>query len=200
MATVLVPLANGCEELEAVTIIDILRRAEFSVVTAGLTAGPIKGAHGITLVPDTTLGEAIDQTFDMIVLPGGLPGSDHLNSDLRIREIVKKMSDSKRTIAAICAAPKVFASMGLLIGRKVTAYPGVLENMNVPGIRLTGAPVTVDGRIITSRGPGTAMDFALALVEELAGIEKRTAVEQALKRPTLEEIQAAQPPAPENAA
>jgi 4-methyl-5(b-hydroxyethyl)-thiazole monophosphate biosynthesis len=200
MATVLVPLAHGCEELEAVTIIDLLRRAEINVVTAGLTAGPIKGSHGITIVPDTTIGEAVDQQFDMIVLPGGLPGSDNLNKDMRIREIVKKMSDSKRVIAAICAAPKVFASMGLLIGRKVTAYPGVLENMNIPGVRITGAPVTIDGRIFTSRGPGTAIDFVLAIIEDIAGIEKRTAVEQALKRPTLEEIQAAQPPAPENAA
>jgi protein deglycase len=199
MATILVPLADGCEELEAVTIIDLLRRAELTVVTAGLKAGPVTGCHGIAITPDTTIGEAIDQQFDMIVLPGGGPGSELLARDMRIREIVKKLSDSKRTIAAICAAPKVFASIGLLIGRKVTAYPGVLDNMNIPGVRLTGAPVTVDGRIITGRGPGTAMDFALTLIEEIAGREKRDQVEAQLVRPTLEEMQPPEP-APEAAA
>lgn len=189
MANILVPLADGCEELEAVTIIDLLRRAEFDVVTASLKAGPVRGAHGIELSADTTIGEAIDQTFDVVVLPGGGVGTDNLAKDMRVREIVKKMSDAKKTVAAICAAPKVFASIGLLIGRKVTAYPGVLDNMNIPGARLTGEPVTVDGRIITGRGPGTAMDFALTLIEEIAGKEKRDEVERQLVRPTLEELQ-----------
>jgi 4-methyl-5(b-hydroxyethyl)-thiazole monophosphate biosynthesis len=189
MATILVPLADGCEELEAVTIIDLLRRAELAVVTASLKAGPVKGAHGISLLADTTIGEAIDQPFDVIVLPGGGVGTDNLARDMRIREIVKKMSDARKTIAAICAAPKVFASIGLLIGRKVTAYPGVLDNMNIPGARLTGEPVTIDGRIVTGRGPGTAMDFALALIEEIAGKAKRDEVEAQLVRPTLEEQQ-----------
>lgn len=189
MATILVPLADGCEELEAVTIIDLLRRAELDVVTASLKAGPVKGAHGISLLADTTIGEAIDQPFDVIVLPGGGVGTDNLARDMRIREIVKRMSDSKKTIAAICAAPKVFASIGLLIGRKVTAYPGVLDNMNIPGARLTGEPVTIDGRIVTGRGPGTAMDFALALIEEIAGKARREEIEAQLVRPTLEEQQ-----------
>jgi 4-methyl-5(b-hydroxyethyl)-thiazole monophosphate biosynthesis len=195
MATVLVPLAQGCEELEAVTIIDLLRRAGITVVTAGLDDKPVKASRGVVLIPDTTLGAALEQHYDMVVLPGGLPGADHLNSDMRIREIVKTTNDAKRLVAAICAAPKVFASMGMLIGRRVTAYPGVLDNMNVPGMRITGEPVTVDGGIITSRGPGTAMDFALILIERLLGSEKRAEVERGLARPTLEEMQSSTPAA-----
>ncbi len=195
MATVLVPLAQGCEELEAVTIIDLLRRAGITVVTAGLDDNPVKASRGVVLIPDTTLGAALEQHYDMVVLPGGLPGADHLNNDMRIREIVKKTNDAKRLVAAICAAPKVFASMGMLIGRRVTAYPGVLDNMNVPGMRITGEPVTVDGGIITSRGPGTAMDFALTLVEKLLGAEERADVERGLARPTPEEMQSPTPSA-----
>lgn len=195
MATVLVPLAQGCEELEAVTVIDLLRRAGITVVTAGLDDKPVKASRGVVLIPDTTLGAAIDHQYDMVVLPGGLPGADHLNADMRIREIVKKTNDARRPVAAICAAPKVLASMGMLIGRRVTAYPGVLDNMNVPGMRITGEPVAVDGDIITSRGPGTAMDFALALIERLVGAEKRAEVERGLMRPGREEMQAAAPSA-----
>ncbi len=190
MANVLVPLAQGCEELEVVTIVDLLRRAGISVVTAGLDDKPVKASRGVVLIPDTTLAAAIDHQYDMVVLPGGLPGADHLNSDMRIREIVKKTNDARRPVAAICAAPKVFASMGMLIGRRATAYPGVLDNMNVPGMRITGDPVTVDGGIITSRGPGTAMDFALTLIEQLVGAEKRAEVERGLARTSCEEMQA----------
>lgn len=195
MATVLVPLAQGCEELEAVTVIDLLRRAGITVVTAGLDDKPVKASRGVVLIPDTTLEAAIDHQYDMVVLPGGLPGADYLNGDMRVREIVKKTNDAKRPVAAICAAPKVLASMGMLIGRRVTAYPGVLDNMNVPGMRITGEPVAVDGDIITSRGPGTAMDFALALIERLVGAEKRAEVERGLARPGHEEMQAAAPSA-----
>lgn len=190
MANVLVPLAQGCEELEVVTIVDLLRRAGITVVTAGLDDKPVKASRGVVLIPDTTLAAAIDHQYDMVVLPGGLPGADHLNSDMRIREIVKKTNDARRPVAAICAAPKVFASMGMLIGRRATAYPGVLDNMNVPGMRITGDPVTVDGGIITSRGPGTAMDFALTLIEQLVGAEKRAEVERGLARTSCEEMQA----------
>ena len=182
MASVLVPLAEGCEELEAVTIIDLLRRAGIEVVSAGLNDRPVKASRGVTLVPDTTLDEALEQQFDMVVLPGGQPGSDRLNADMRLREILKKMSDSGRFIGAICAAPKVLASMGLLRGRHATSYPGVLDAMNVPGLHFSHDAVVTDGKITTSRGPGTAMDFALCLIEQLAGAEKREEVERGLIR------------------
>ncbi len=182
MATVLVPLAQGCEELEAVTIIDLLRRAGITVITAGLSTGPVKASRGVTLIADTTLDDALNQSFDMVVLPGGSEGADRLNGDPRVRKLLKTMSDSGRYTAAICAAPRVFASMGLLRGRSATGYPGTIDKMDVPGMRYTGEAVVTDGKVITSRGPGTAMDFALTLIERLAGGEKRAEVEAALVR------------------
>ncbi len=173
MATVLVPLAQGCEELEAVTVIDLLRRAQITVVTAGLDDQPVRGSRGVRLIPDTTLKTALEQDYDMIVLPGGMPGADHLERDPRLRAALKAAAARGKFIAAICAAPKVLASAGLLADRRATAYPGVLDNLNVPGLTRTGEAVTGDGAIITSRGPGTAMDFALTLIEKLAGRARR---------------------------
>lgn len=184
MARVLVPIAQGCEELEAVTIIDLLRRAGIEVVTAGLDEGPVTCSRGVVLVPDTTLDEVLDQEFDMIVLPGGLPGADHLQSDPRIIQLLQRMQERGGYIAAICAAPKVLATAGLLEGRQATSYPGVLEAMDLPRTRLLEKPVVADGRLVTSRGPGTAMDFALELIERLAGRETREAVEKPLMRPS----------------
>ncbi len=182
MANVLVPLANGCEELEAVTIIDLLRRAEISVVTAGLEEGSVKASKGVVLLPDTTLDEALKQEYDMVVLPGGLPGSDYLDQDSRIQLLIKNMINNGKYVAAICAAPKVLARAGLLENKSVTSYPGVLDEFNLPNTNDTGDAITIDGQIITSRGPGTAMDFALTLIEELVGKEKRDSVEAALVR------------------
>lgn len=180
MASVLVPLAQGCEELEAVTIIDLLRRAGIGVVIAGLDAQPVHASRGTVLIPDVTLDEALKQEYDMIVLPGGQPGADHLNADPRIRGLLKKMAETGRFTAAICAAPMVLASTGLLAGRRATGYPGVLDAFE--DVRLSTDAVVQDGRIITSRGPGTAMDFALALVENLMGRARRDDVEAALQR------------------
>ena len=118
----------------------------------------------------------------MIVLPGGLPGSDNLDSDSRIHRLLRSMAEAGRYVAAICAAPKVLANAGLLAGRRATAFPGVLEQMEVPGIHLCPDAVVRDGNIITSRGPGTAMDFALELIEVLVGKEHREAVEAPLQR------------------
>lgn len=183
MARVLVPLAQGCEELEAVTIIDLLRRAGIEVTTAGLDERPVVASRGVTLVPDTTLDEALEHDYDMVVLPGGGPGADHLDQDPRVGELLKKMASKERFVAAICAAPKVLASNGLLTGRLATSFPGFIENMNVPGLTFSEDSVVQDGRIITSRGPGTAMDFALVLIENLLGRAKREEVEEKLVRP-----------------
>ncbi|VAW79483.1 DJ-1/YajL/PfpI superfamily, includes chaperone protein YajL (former ThiJ), parkinsonism-associated protein DJ-1, peptidases PfpI, Hsp31 [hydrothermal vent metagenome] len=181
MASVLVPLAQGCEELEAVTIIDLMRRAGIDVVTAGLDDQPVKAARGTVLVPDTTLDKALERDYDMVVLPGGLPGADYLDDDPRIHALLKDMAASGRYTAAICAAPKVLAHSGLLDGRQATGYPGVLDD--VGGIDYRTEAVVEDGTIITSRGPGTAMDFALTLIERLTGKAKRDEVEAALQRP-----------------
>ncbi|MEW8061670.1 MAG: DJ-1 family glyoxalase III, partial [Candidatus Thiodiazotropha sp.] len=178
MARVLVPLAEGCEELEAVTITDLLTRADIKVVTAGLKDGPVKASRGITLVPDTTLDAVMDQAFDMMVLPGGLPGADNLDADPRIHELLKRLNQQGKFTAAICAAPKVLAGAGLLQGRRATSYPGVLDNMDLPQVDVQLERVISDDRVITSRGPGTAMDFALELIEQLSGRETRDQVEQ----------------------
>jgi 4-methyl-5(b-hydroxyethyl)-thiazole monophosphate biosynthesis len=181
MAKVLVPLADGCEELEAVTIIDLLRRAGIQVVTAGLKPGIVLASRGVQLVPDLTLDVALQDDYDMVVLPGGMPGASHLKEDLRIIELLRKMAAAQKFTAAICAAPMVLAEAGILDGKKATSYPGFLDAL--PGVTVSSAAVVQDGKVLTSRGPGTAMDFALELVDVLAGAEKRRQVEAALVRP-----------------
>ena len=183
MARVLVPLAQGCEELEAVTITDLLTRAGVEVVTAGLDAQPVKASRGITLVPDTTLDAVNADDFDMVVLPGGLLGADHLDADPRVHAILKQLHQQGGYTAAICAAPKVLATAGLLNGRRATSYPGVLAGMTLPQVEVLPDAVVSDDQVITSRGPGTAMDFALSLIELLAGKAKRDEVEVPLQRP-----------------
>lgn len=185
MVRVLIPLAAGCEELEAVTVIDILRRGGIEVTSAGLGARgtPVRASRGTVLVPDTDLDDALKQDYDMVVLPGGLPGANHLNDDPRIRELLQRMARQEKYIAAICAAPKVLADAGLLKGRRATCYPGALNARQLDGVNYQESPVVQDGTLITSRGPGTALDFALALLETLAGKTKRDEVETSLIRP-----------------
>jgi len=185
MATprILVPLAQGCEELEAITITDLLTRAEFHVVTAGLDNQPVTASRGMVLMPATTMDAVMDDEFDMMVLPGGLPGADHLRDNELVQKKLRALAKQDKYIAAICAAPQALASAGLLENKAATCYPGVLDNVEISGLILTTDPVVIDGRIITSQGPGTAMDFALTLIELLAGHDKRMQVEQPLLRP-----------------
>ncbi len=181
MTKVLIPLAQGCEELEAVTVIDILRRAGIQVITAGLEAGPVRASRGTVLVPDTTLDEALRNVFDMIVLPGGMPGSEHLKNDSRVISALQEQAAAGKYTAAICAAPMALHAAGLLEGKRATSFPGVIDDL--PGTHhYSDERVVVDGRVVTSKGPGTAMDFALTLVELLAGKTKRDAVESELQR------------------
>ena len=188
MAKVLVPLAEGCEELEAVTVIDLLRRANITVVTAGLEAGPVTASRGVVLMADKTLDEALQDDYEMVVLPGGGPGSDRLDADDRIRQLLIRMANSEKFTAAICAAPKVLKSAGLLqctglcrSGKNLTCYPGVIQAGDLPGLD-TGQRVVQDGKVVTSRGPGTAMDFALQLIEILTDKNTRDQVEAGLVR------------------
>jgi 4-methyl-5(b-hydroxyethyl)-thiazole monophosphate biosynthesis len=176
MASVLVPLAAGCEELEAVTIIDLLVRGGVEVVSAGLDAGPVTCSRGVVLIPDITLDKALQREFDMLVLPGGLPGANHLNADPRIQALIRKMAAEGRYLAAICAAPKVLLNAGVLAGKQATSYPGSLDGLELSGIDYRQEAVVQDGRVITSRGPGTAMAFALTLIETLQGKPKRDEV------------------------
>jgi len=183
MARVLIPLAQGSEELEAVTVIDLLRRAGIEVVSAGLSEGLVKCSRGTVLMPDTALDDVLGEQFDMIVLPGGQPGANHLNEDPRIHQLLRNMAEQGRYTAAICAAPKVLADAGILDGRTATSYPGALQADNLEQTTLSEQAVVRDGSVITSRGPGTAMDFALELIEVLLGAEKRRQVEDPLVRP-----------------
>ncbi len=179
---VLVPLAQGCEELEAITIIDLLRRAGIEVISAGLDSENITASRGVKLIPDMDLESALKDDYDMIILPGGLPGADHLDNDERLKSAIKKMANDDKYIAAICAAPKVLLSAGVLVGKTVTCYPGFLDDAGLSDITLSEEAVVRDGKIITSRGPGTAIDFALELIEVLSGKETRNVVETALVR------------------
>lgn len=167
---VILPLADGFEEIETVTIIDILRRAGVNVTVAGLKAGEAVGSRCVRLVPDTTLDQVKNDEFDAIVLPGGQPGVDHLRQDPRVLDLLKKMDAKKKTIAAICAAPLVLRDAGLTAGRKLTSYPGMTDEL--AGCHYQETRVVIDGNLITSRGPGTALEFSLKLVEVFAGKER----------------------------
>jgi 4-methyl-5(b-hydroxyethyl)-thiazole monophosphate biosynthesis len=180
MSKVLIPLAQGCEEIEAVTVIDILRRAGIEVISAGLDDQPVRASRGVMLLPDITLEAALQQDFDMVVLPGGQPGSNNLKADPRIIALLQKMAQQGKYIAAICAAPSVLASAGLLAGKQATSFPGALDAF--PQIQQQHLAVVEDGKLITSRGPGTAMEFALTLVERLVDKEMRSTVEAGLQR------------------
>lgn len=180
MSSALVLFAEGSEELEAITVVNILRRAGVQVTLAGLQAGPLRGSRHTQLLPDTTLDEALQHQYDMVVLPGGLPGTDHFKADSRVLHLVRQMYQEGRYVCAICAAPTVLATAGLLDGKRATAYPGCLDAF--PAVLRQNSAVVEDGKIITSRGPGTAMDFALTLVERLCGKAKRQEVEAALVR------------------
>jgi 4-methyl-5(b-hydroxyethyl)-thiazole monophosphate biosynthesis len=182
MSHVLVPLAQGCEELEAITVTDLLVRAGITVTTCGLDDQPVKASRGITIIPDTSIDKILDQSFDLIVLPGGLPGADHLRDNEQLQALIKKQAQQNKYLAAICAAPKALANAGVLEGRTATSFPGVLTALNNSNITISNNAVEVDGNIITSRGPGTAMDFALTLIELLEGKAKSEEVNQQLVR------------------
>lgn len=182
MKSVLVPLAEGFEEIEALSIVDILRRAEIRVVTAALEGVQVTGKHGVSVTADSGLDAVRAEDFDMIALPGG-PGASLLESDQRVLELLRKFAKAAKYTVAICAAPKVLKAAGLLDGRRATSFPGVLDKSPAKDMQfIADKAVVKDDLIITSRGPGTAMDFALELVEVLSGRELRDKVESALQR------------------
>ena len=157
-------------------------RAGITVTTCGLDENPVKASRGITIIPDTCIDKVLNESFDLIVLPGGLPGADHLRDNQSLQTLIKKQASENKYLAAICAAPKALAEAGVLQGKKATGFPGVLDALQDNSITITRNPVEIDGNIITSRGPGTAMDFALTLIELLKGKGKRDEVNQQLQR------------------
>ncbi len=169
MKKVLVPLAPGFEEIEAITVIDILRRAGMEVAVAGTVSGPIEASRKTKHLPDCTLDEVRAEDFDLLVLPGGQPGANNLRADPRIKNIIEVLRAKNRPIAAICAAPTVLSAYGLLAGKTATSHPTVRAEI-VAG-KVSNDRVVVDGPVITSQAAGTAMEFAFKLVELLCGLE-----------------------------
>ena len=176
---VLVPLAPGFEEIEAITIVDVLRRGGLEVVLAGVQAGPLRGAHGIDVLSDTTLDEIDAASFDVIVLPGGMGGTKAMMADERVLAAVRDLQEAGRCVAAICAAPMVLERAGIVSGRRITAHPSVHDQLGEAQV-CTEPRVLADGSLITSQGPGTSMEFALALVRELVGSDQAEALAQAM--------------------
>ena len=164
--TVYTMLADGFEEVEALAPVDLLRRAKQQVTTVGVTGKVVSGSHGIPVTADITAEELkIGADMEMIVLPGGMPGTTNLAACEKLTEALKKADQEKRGIAAICAAPSVLGNAGLLEGKKATCYPGVESKLT--GADFVTDPVAKDGNIITSRGLGTAIEFAAEIVAYL---------------------------------
>ena len=178
MAQAIVVLAEGFEEIEAVTPVDILRRAGVEVEMVGLEAEEVTGAHGVTFRADRLLHDTED--VDAVILPGGLPGADNLAASGKLAAVLKAQRTAGRLIAAICATPAcVLAKHGLLDGKRATCYPG-FEGRFGGNTEYAVGDVVKDGNIMTSRGPGTAFAFGLALARELAGPESADALADAM--------------------
>jgi protein deglycase len=176
MKTAMVLLAAGCEEMEAVIILDVLRRGGIETTAVGLQAGMFEASRGVKLTPDIALDDLeAAKDFDLMVLPGGIPGTLALRDDVRVRDLLLHYFQSPgKTVGVICAAALVLDAHGLLEGRTFTCYPATAKEIQ-GGTRLND-PVVIDGNLITSQGPGTAMAFALQLVETLTDKETRDAV------------------------
>jgi protein deglycase len=176
MKKVLVPLAPGFEEIETVTVVDILRRAGARVTLAGTQDGSLEGSRGIHLIADILLVKVDIDEFDLVVLPGGQPGTTNLQKNERVQIMLETMNRNGKLIAAICAAPLVLQSAGILQDRTATSHPSVKDGLNK--VNYSEDRVVVDGNLITSRGPGTAMEFAMKLVEILFGRDRMETVNQ----------------------
>lgn len=170
MKKILVPLAEGFEEIEAITIIDLLRRAGAEVTIAALDKRNVQGSHGLKVIADTVFDEIRDATWDMVVLPGGVPGAPNLMQDKRIISLLKAQAAANKTSAAICAAPAVLQEAGLTSDKKVTSHPAWADRMTT-AIH-TGARVETADLLVTGQAAGSAMEFSFKLIETLYGPEK----------------------------
>lgn len=172
-------LANGFEEIEALATVDILRRAEIAVETISISnERTVAGAHNIPVIADKIFQEVNFTEVDVLVLPGGMPGAKHLNEHNKLKELINEFDKKKKLIAAICAAPMVLGGLGILQDKRATCYPGFEPNLT--GAEPTGESVTVDSNITTGRGPGLVFEFALTLVEQIAGRQTRQEVQNGL--------------------
>ena len=166
MKRVAVLLADGFEEIEGLTVVDILRRASIYVDTVSITEDyMVHGAHGINVQTEDLFHEVDFTEFDMIVLPGGMPGTTNLDMHAGVKRVVRDFAENGKYVAAICAAPSILGGLGLLKGKRSACYPSVEDKLS--GAVIMKTPVVLDGNMITSRGMGTAIDFALKLTEVL---------------------------------
>jgi len=171
MKTIFVFLAEGFEEIEALTPVDVLRRAGLSVQTVSvMDEQVVAGAHGVPVLADKMFAEINPEDAEMILLPGGLPGATNLDAHEGLSQLILDFAEADKPLAAICAAPLVLGNRGLLQGKKATCYPGFETYLQ--GAEYTAALVEKDGNIITGKGPGAAMEFAFAIVEKYCGIDK----------------------------
>ena len=178
MARVAVILADGFEEVEAIAVIDVLRRAGIDTVIAGLHDNYVASARNVKVVPDALIDAVRPEDFDMIVLPGGQPGSDNLNADPRVQALIRGFSQKGKLTGAICAAPYVLANAGVLAGKRATSYPTYKDRLG--GAIYEEKSVVCDDNVMTSRGAGTALAFGLAIVEKLMGREKAQKIREAM--------------------
>ena len=169
MVKALVFLATGFEEIETVTVVDVLRRAGVDVTVAGLVPNVTEGKHGMRIIPDKSIDDVSVDEFDAVVVPGGNPGYKNLRKDPRVIAMVRKAFASNKLVAAICAGPTVLSDADVLEGKACTIYPGMDEELEAGGGKPKHDIVVVDGNVITSRGPATALPFALKLAEKLVG-------------------------------
>ncbi len=180
MAKVCIFLAEGFEEIEALTVVDVLRRAKVEIVMVSVTGtDPVTGAHGITVMADSLFEDMEYGDTDMLVLPGGMPGTLNLSKHEGLSRLLKSFYESGKELAAICAAPRILGTKGFLSGKNATCYPGNEESLL--GARYQAADVVMDGNIVTSRGMGTALDFSLSLVTKLKGREEAVRLAEALQ-------------------
>lgn len=179
MSKVFVFLADGFEEIEGLTVVDLLRRAEAEVVTVSINGTErVCGSHGIEVKADAVFEQTDFKGADLLVLPGGMPGTKHLGAHERLTALLRETNAQGGGIAAICAAPSVLGDLGLLAGKKAVCYPGFEERLNAAEV-LT-VPAVTDGNITTSRGMGTAIDFSLELVRRLYGADKAEKLAQGI--------------------
>ena len=175
---VLVPLSPGFEEIEAVTVIDVLRRAGFEVVAAGVDgADPIRASNGVVIVPDAALADVLDQEWTLLALPGGMGNTANLSAHEPLLELIRRRFHAGHLVAAICAAPRVLQAAGIAAEVELTSHPVVRGELSHAVKRYREDVVVDDHQVVTSRGAGTAMEWALSLVERLGGREARENVE-----------------------
>ena len=179
MKTIFVFLAEGFEEIEALTPVDVLRRAGLSVQTVSVMGEQVvAGAHGVPVLADKMFAEINPEDAEMILLPGGLPGATNLDAHEGLSQLILDFAEADKPLAAICAAPLVLGNRGLLQGKKATCYPGFETYLQ--GAEYTAALVEKDGNIITGKGPGAAMEFAFAIVEKYCGMDKVNELKQGM--------------------